>query len=182
LSDNPIKFLRLRNFPKIKVLNLSSLQLEKIELHNLSQLQRLNLSNNQLKDVSCLQSLTQLQTLYLSENQLREIKNIEKLQNLQRLDLARNQIQDIHFLKELTELNTLSIRPSELIYPPIWYAALESKKGKLGDYTHLRELPHIEKIWQLMQTKEEENIELAQQLAKGQGWTEDEFAMYKNLL
>jgi len=84
-------------------------------------------------------------------------------------------------LKELAEVNTLCITISELIYPPIWYAVLEYKKGKLGDHTHLKELPHVEKIWQLMKTEDEENINLAQQLAKGQGWTEEEFKMYKSL-
>jgi len=33
-----------------------------------------------------------------------------------------------------------------------------------------------------MKTKDEENIKLAKQLAKGQGWTDEEFKIYRNLL
>jgi len=33
-----------------------------------------------------------------------------------------------------------------------------------------------------MRTEDKKNIKLAEQLAKGQGWTEKEFKMYRNLL
>lgn len=69
-----------------------------------------------------------------------------------------------------------------ITYLPIWYAYLYKEGGKLSDYSHLEELSCIEKIWQLLKTKEQSNIDLANQLAKRQGWTEADFWVYYEVM
>jgi len=127
-----------------------------------------------------------LEYLNLAENRdIQDISFLKDLKELKTLNLAENwQINDIHFLKDLTRLQNLILKDNLHLegFPPIFWIYYKSKGGNLLDYKHLPELPHIEKIWQLMGTKDEENINLAQQLAKGQGWMKEEFEMYKNLL
>lgn len=154
-------------------------------LQNLQNLQQLDLSFNEgIIHISQLKNLRNLQYLDLTSTSL-QIENIAVLQylpNLKRLDLYDIPIQDITFLKNLKNLEGLSISHKYLGYPPICYVFLRNKGGKLGDYIHLPELPQVEKIWQLMKSNDEKNMELARQLAQSQGWTEEGFEMYQKLL
>jgi len=39
----------------------------------------------------------------------------------------------------------------------------------------------VEKIWELIKTKDKKSITLAHQLVKRQSWAEEEFEMYRSL-
>lgn len=149
-------------------------------LQNLPQLQKLNLSFNRIQETSFFKKLTQLKSLNLLATGIQDISFLQNLTQLQNLHLGNNPIQDVSTVIELVNLVYLDVYFRS--FPPIWFAYLRSKKGKLGDYTHLPELPQVEKIWQLMKTRDDKNIDLAHQLALGQGWAEEEFQAYKNLL
>jgi len=172
----------LQNLKSLEYLSLNLNQIKDISfLQDLTSLQYLDLSENLIQDISPLENLVNLVNLYLWANDIQDISPLKTLKRLERLDLSSNKIQDITVLKKLTNLIQLNTNLDMLPFPPIYYVSLKTKSGRLGDYTHLPELPKVEKIWQLMITDDEENTKLAQQLAKGQGWTEEEFEMYKSL-
>jgi len=181
---NAIKDLTfLKNLTEVKTLNLTCNLLENISLlKDFSKLEKLLIGSNEIQNIEALSHLKYLKYLDWNNNYLENIDSLQYLTCLAHLDLRDNYIRNFSILKNLVNLEELYINLKHLSYPPIWYAALKYNGGKLGDYLHLAELPHIEKIWQLMQTQEEENINLAQQLAQGQGWTEEAFEMYRNLL
>jgi len=62
----------------------------------------------------------------------------------------------------------------------IWFT--NSKNENQVSKPNVLNSPKSKKIWQLLKTKEEENINLAQQLTKGQGWTDEIFEVYKNCI
>ena len=55
----------------------------------------LDLSGNQIKDISPIANLTNLEDLYLSYNQIEDISSIANLSNIKRLRLSNNQIREI---------------------------------------------------------------------------------------
>jgi len=190
-SKNRFRANRLKQLPNIFPPNVEELIISgeyytrwEIEdysaLKPLKQLYTLHISFHRIQDISFIEHLSNLEILYLDGNLIEDIQALKNLKNLKSLSLYENLVADISHLKDLENLETIVMKFLNLSYLPIAFANLKTFAGKLGDYTHLPELPHIEKIWQLMQTQEEENINLAQQLAKGQGWTEEEFQMYKN--
>ncbi len=71
-------------------------------LLQLRSLQVLNLSNNQLTDVSPLNDLTSLKELNLAHNQLTDVSPLSCLTSLQKLHLAVNQLTDVSPLSGLT--------------------------------------------------------------------------------
>lgn len=135
-----------------------------------------------IKDFSVLTDLKNLKTLDLSYGNIEDISFLKNLEKLQYLNLGSNAIKNIEVLKRINSLKAIKVDLQHLPYPPIWLTKLIFLKGKMGDYIQLIQLPQVEKIWQLMRSNDEKNMELAYQLALGQGWTEEEFEMYKNLL
>lgn len=77
----------------------------------------LNLSSNQIKDITeikGLENLVNLQVLYLANNQISEIKGLENLHNLQKLDIANNQITEIKGLDNLSNLSSLFLGNNQI--------------------------------------------------------------------
>lgn len=184
LSWNKVEDITvLQHLPNLQKLDISDNKIQDFAVVScLKKLKSLKLNLSQLKDISFLAELTQLEKLDLSHNKLKDISILAAFTQLQYLNLEANPIQDINAIKQLNNLRQLDVSFDHLLYPPIWLASLKYKKGKIGDYNHLTELPKIEKIWQLLYTEDNANINLAQQLALGQGWTNENFEMYKNLL
>lgn len=195
----------LKNLQQLKNLNLSDIQiqditfleslhrLEKLELHHneitevtplqgLANLKILGLVINRIEDITALQTLKNLEELYLNSNEIKDITALKKLQNLRVLYIKYNLIEDHSLLKNLENLETLEMDIDNFEFPPIWYAYLSAKRGKMSDCKELSELPQVKKVWQLMQATDEKNNALAQQLAEGQGWTEEDIEMYEGLL
>ncbi|MFK7903613.1 MAG: COR domain-containing protein, partial [Chitinophagales bacterium] len=61
-------------------------------IQSLTQLQSVDLSSNNIADISAIQSLTQLQSVYLSDNNIADISALQSLTQLQSLDLSSNKI------------------------------------------------------------------------------------------
>lgn len=61
----------------------------------------LNLFNNKIKKIECLDGLVNLQTLILSFNEIEEIEGLQKNTQLEKLDLNHN------FIRQINNLQTL---------------------------------------------------------------------------
>ncbi len=93
-----------------KTLNLSLYNLKELpkELFELKQLSKLDISHNQISDISLLGKLSQLQSLNLSYNQISDISTIHELKQLSVLNLNNNQVTDISPLEYLFEKKLLA--------------------------------------------------------------------------
>ncbi|MEG4082849.1 leucine-rich repeat domain-containing protein [Microcoleus sp. POL10_C6] len=95
--------------------NLTDLNLENNQISDLTPLQSLtnltdlNLENNQILDLTPLQSLTNLTDLNLSHNQISDLRLLQSLTNLKRLSLENNPISDLTPLQSLTNLTYLNL-------------------------------------------------------------------------
>ena len=74
---------------------------------NWSQLKQVDLSHNQISDLAPLSKSKQINQLNLSHNQIADLSVLSQLKSLQNLDLAHNQI-SFENLKSITSLNNLS--------------------------------------------------------------------------
>jgi len=105
----------LSNLENLQTLELSFNQISDISfLENLTGLQTLDLTSNQISDISFLENLTSLQTLELSSNQISNISFLENLTGLQILVLNGNQISNTSFLENLTGLQTLELSSNQI--------------------------------------------------------------------
>ncbi len=80
----------------------------------LSNLTKLNLSTNQITDITPLSRLTNLTELYLYNNQISDLTGLSALINLTYLELEFNQITDITGLSALTNLTALSLSNNQI--------------------------------------------------------------------
>lgn len=78
-----------------------------ISLKHMTNLISLDLSGNQISDLTPLSGLKDLEWLKLSNNQISDLNPLSGLKDLEFLDLSFNQISDIKPLAELTELGWL---------------------------------------------------------------------------
>ncbi|AWY20858.1 leucine-rich repeat domain-containing protein [Moraxella bovis] len=88
-----------------------------LSLHYVKQLQgltELDLSRNQIQNISALANLTQLTYLWLDENQIQDIAPLANLKQLEHLVLSKNQIQDITPLANLTQLTYLWLSDNQV--------------------------------------------------------------------
>ena len=83
-------------------------------LTGLTQLTELNLSSNELTDVSALVGLTQLTSLDLWSNELTDVNALAGLTQLTSLNLCSNELTDVSALAGLTQLTELDLGFNEL--------------------------------------------------------------------
>jgi Leucine-rich repeat (LRR) protein len=105
-------------FGKVVYLHELDLGLEDIilfQLVNLVTLKRLNLSHNNITDISSLEGLVNLEHLYLPENNITDILALSHLNNLETLVLHNNEITDVSLLGNLKNLKYLSIRRNYIV-------------------------------------------------------------------
>jgi len=74
----------------------------------------LNLFDNQISDLTPLQSLPLLEELHIGLNQISDITPLQTLTNLSQLNISGNQISDITPLQSLTNLTWLNIRSNQI--------------------------------------------------------------------
>lgn len=67
----------------------------------------INLSRNEIEDVSPIAGLKNLQSLDLSKNKIKDISSLKDLKKLQYLQLEENQTEDISALKDLKALSAI---------------------------------------------------------------------------
>ncbi len=84
------------------------------ELYKMKKLTILDLSFNNISDISTLSGLSNLISLVLNENQISDIGALSGLTNLEFLCLGNNQISDISALSELTNLNLLEFSDNQI--------------------------------------------------------------------
>lgn len=183
IASNQVENVNLTtHLKKLNKLCLSRNYIKDISfLNQILNVEELLLSHNQIENIEILKNLTQLKVLEISNNPIQDITPLKFLKNLQKLSINYDLFKSIPNWKHFSHLKELKITTQENDYPPIWYIYFYLKKeGSLGDYLHLQEPPFTEKIYYLLKTTDEKNMKLAEQLAKGQGWSEDMFEMYYN--
>ena len=90
------------------------IDLLKIPQASLAKLTELELSDQEITDITGLEHATQLTDLDLSYNQISDITSLAQLLQLTDLNLTRNQIRDITPLTNLTQLTDLTIRSNHI--------------------------------------------------------------------
>ena len=107
---------------ELQELRLDNNQIRDVECHppvltplqGMIALHNLDLSFNQIRDVSPLQWMTALQVLYLDYNQIQDVVPLAGLTVLTELYLYNNQIQDVAPLAWLTALKTLDLGGNQI--------------------------------------------------------------------
>eukprot|EP00178_Gracilaria_changii_P006785 TRINITY_DN2202_c0_g1_i1.p1 TRINITY_DN2202_c0_g1~~TRINITY_DN2202_c0_g1_i1.p1 ORF type:complete len:439 (-),score=64.69 TRINITY_DN2202_c0_g1_i1:225-1541(-) len=102
---------------KLQKLDLSFNQLRDISTfpcENLGNLEELYLISNKIKAISKLYGMPRLVMLELGDNRIRTIENLEKLSSLQGLWLGRNKITKIENLEPLVNLKRLSLQSNRI--------------------------------------------------------------------
>jgi internalin A len=136
----------------LKTLGLRDNQISDItSLQSLTNLTSLSLSNNQISDISFLQSLTNLTELDLRGNQISDITSLQSLTNLTELDLRGNQISDITSLQFLTHLTELDLRNNQIsditsLQFLTHLKKLDLHNNQISDITPLQSLTHFKKL------------------------------------
>jgi len=101
--------------PRLVRLELDNNQISNITpLESLAELGTLHLNNNQISDVTPIGSLMELVDLQLNRNQISNITSLEPLVNLISLQLAENSINDITALSLLRELRFLLLSDNQI--------------------------------------------------------------------
>lgn len=96
-------------------LDLSQQNIRDLSLiRSFRQLRQLRLQNNQIRDISPLRHMSELRSLNLSSNQISDLSPLSHLNLLQELRLANNQISSLAKLKELSSLQLLDVSQNQL--------------------------------------------------------------------
>lgn len=108
----------------------------------------LNLSDNNLSELTVLKALPNLTTLNLSYNQLSDLTVFKALPNLTALNLSHNNLSDITILKALPNLTILNLRGNKLSNFKVLKALpnlteLDLSHNNLSDLTVLKALPNL---------------------------------------
>ena len=100
----------------VTVLNLSNNQIDDLTpLKIFTELQDLTLTNNQIIDLTPLSEFDNLTTLVLIDNHIRDVTPLSALTGLVSLDLINNRIYDISPLSGLTNLEFLDLSYNQII-------------------------------------------------------------------
>ena len=98
------------NKSHVKHLELSSNEILQITgLEELSNLEILNISSNKLTSISGMSNLNNLKILHLASNNISKIEDLENLTNLEELYLRGNQISKLRGLENLSSLQKLDL-------------------------------------------------------------------------
>ncbi|MBS0603883.1 MAG: leucine-rich repeat domain-containing protein [Verrucomicrobia bacterium] len=106
---------QITKYTQLRQLNLSNNQITDVSaLENFTQLARLNLSHNQITDIAVLGNLTQLSRLNLSSNKITDVAGLGILARLEELNLYDNQITDVSALGNLVQLCKLNLSNNQI--------------------------------------------------------------------
>jgi Leucine-rich repeat (LRR) protein len=184
----------LAQFPKLKEVYFNTVHLNDISIFgqkdSFQNMKILSVINNNIVDISPLSTLFALQYLNFSSNKIEDISPLSGLKNLRYVNLESNQISDINPLAGLNaELvvwapkNKLDVCPSfELIRRVLAKDKNNQNDKQIYILRARQEPPHAPQIWQLLRSKDPANTELALQIAKGLGWTNDDIEPYTHII
>lgn len=123
-------------------MNLNDDDLEDIRLF--SKLHSLNLSNNQISDVSRMPELKRLLYLDLSNNQIKKIDTLSSFPNLDVLNLNNNFLTSIDFLSTIENISSISLDNNDISNVDVLNDCLKLmhvslKNNKITDVSELRD-------------------------------------------
>ncbi|PGQ11900.1 internalin, partial [Bacillus thuringiensis] len=84
-------------------------------ISNLKRLNNVNVSHNQIEDITPLSSLKNLQWLNLTENRITDVTVLGSMLDLLSLKLAENEIRDVRPLIQLGQWVTIDVRRQKVI-------------------------------------------------------------------
>ena len=111
--NNPDNADTINNTTEI-ALNARNLHVVPRELSKFSNLRKLDLSVNNLKEVTLPNNIPRLERLYLDFNQLREVKLPEKMTALRILYLSHNKLKEVKLPENMPELRILYLSHNKL--------------------------------------------------------------------
>ncbi|MCL2109219.1 MAG: leucine-rich repeat domain-containing protein [Oscillospiraceae bacterium] len=129
------------------VLNLPTMGLTNSNIEplvHMTNLMELNLSNNNISDISVLSSLTNLEYLYLLNNNISDISALAGLTGLRELNLDNNNIGDFSVLGNLTNLTLLALSNTNI--SDISMLSSLTKLTNLGLYDNPLTLAQIDEL------------------------------------
>jgi Leucine-rich repeat (LRR) protein len=194
------------HFTQLEELYMTEMGIEDISVfgrkNNFPKLRNLSLVKNNLKNIAPLSALTALSYLVLSMNKITDISPLSSLKNLSDVNLYDNQISDISPLAGLnSELIVHAAKNKLDVCPPFELIrrvlardknavaankSLKKSNKKTNSQLYILcarpEPPNAAQIWQLLRSKDPANTELALQLAKGLGWTDDDIQPYTHII
>lgn len=94
--------------------SLIGTEIELKQLKNFNWLRILRLNNNEITDLSFLESLTFLEEIDLNENKIEDISLISNLKNLKKISVKSNKISKISLKYELSELQVFNIADNKV--------------------------------------------------------------------
>jgi Leucine-rich repeat (LRR) protein len=133
--------------PDVRSLDLSNNQISDLSpLRTLTELSTLNVSENNVSDLSPLSGMTSITFLTMMSNQITDISPISGLNKLWLLNLGGNQISDISPLRNLTTIRVLSltgnritdISPLPLSGRSMEFVTLNLSNNRITDISPLR--------------------------------------------
>ncbi|XP_078257316.1 uncharacterized protein LOC144594527 isoform X2 [Rhinoraja longicauda] len=101
--------LKLRKLQRLRLDSNQLICVESREFSGLSQLTSLDISNNQLTDITAVNGLPCLEELFASHNKLYGIVDLSRCNKLQELDLSNNKISAVHGLSLLETLTSVDL-------------------------------------------------------------------------
>lgn len=120
LQHNKIKSIDkgLQHVRKLKVLRLDSNCLSKIDFREIgccSQITILDISCNNITDISAINALPALEELDVSNNKIGKIPDLGRCKKIQDLDASKNQISDLSGMRSLSSLTVLRVDNNEIV-------------------------------------------------------------------
>ncbi|CAG9327030.1 unnamed protein product [Blepharisma stoltei] len=118
LSNNNVKNLSSIKVPKILSLNLSKNEISNVsDFQGHANLKVLELRGNKISSLIGLKGMPNLQELYLAQNNINSLEGLEDLPSLKKLHLRKNKIQALEEEKipDLPELEYLNLRENEVL-------------------------------------------------------------------
>ncbi|XP_043570349.1 protein phosphatase 1 regulatory subunit SDS22-like isoform X4 [Chiloscyllium plagiosum] len=101
--------LKLRKLQRLRLDSNRLICMESRELSGLSQLASLDISHNQLTDITAVNMLPCLEELFASSNRLCGVIDLSKCNKLQELDLSNNKISEVRGLSLLETLTSVNL-------------------------------------------------------------------------
>ncbi|WP_286927327.1 leucine-rich repeat domain-containing protein [Flavobacterium sp. UBA4197] len=83
-------------------------------LKTLKKLEILNVSNNQIEDISCLTKLSNLTELYVNNNKIVKFPSYQSLEKLIALNVSNNRISALDFIKNLKSIRLIDLHSNNL--------------------------------------------------------------------